>query len=49
MQDRLGDKVRLMHIIDALNEVDTYTIWKILQNNIPEFKQQVANILKEKF
>jgi len=25
MQDRLGDKIRLMHIIDAINEIDSYT------------------------
>jgi len=24
MQDRLGDKVRLQHIIDAINEIETY-------------------------
>jgi uncharacterized protein with HEPN domain len=115
MQDRLGDKVRLSHIIDALNEVDVYIkdmdlvafcanslvfnatlrqlevvgeasnrlsdsllksntevpwakivglrnliiheyfsveptlIWKILQNNIPEFKAQILRILENDF
>ena len=24
MQDRLGDKVRLLHIIDAINEIENY-------------------------
>lgn len=24
MQDRLADKVRLLHIIDAINEIETY-------------------------
>lgn len=24
MQDRLGDKVRLLHIIDAINEIESY-------------------------
>ncbi len=25
MTDRLGDKVRLQHILDAIGEVETYT------------------------
>jgi len=25
MQDRLGDKIRLQHIIDAINEIEIYT------------------------
>jgi uncharacterized protein with HEPN domain len=25
MQDRLGDKIRLQHILDAIKEIDTYT------------------------
>lgn len=25
MQDRLGDKLRLQHIIDAINEIELYT------------------------
>ncbi|SHF92239.1 Protein of unknown function DUF86 [Flavobacterium micromati] len=25
MQDRLGDKIRLMHIIESLNEIVSYT------------------------
>ncbi len=25
MQDKLGDKIRLQHIIDAINEIETYT------------------------
>jgi uncharacterized protein with HEPN domain len=25
MQDRLGDKIRLQHIIDAINEIEDYT------------------------
>lgn len=24
MQDRLGNKVRLLHIIDAINEIENY-------------------------
>ena len=24
MQDRLGDKIRLLHIIDAINEIENY-------------------------
>jgi uncharacterized protein with HEPN domain len=24
MQDRLGDKVRLLHVIDAINEIENY-------------------------
>ena len=36
-------------IIDEYFSVESPLIWKILQNNILEFKQQVANILKEKF
>ena len=24
MQDRLGDKIRLYHIIDAINEIENY-------------------------
>ena len=24
MRDRLGDKVRLLHIIDAINEIENY-------------------------
>jgi uncharacterized protein with HEPN domain len=24
MQDRLGDKVRLLHIVDAINEIESY-------------------------
>lgn len=24
MQDRLGDKVRLLHIVDAVNEIENY-------------------------
>ena len=24
MQDRLGNKVRLLHIIDAINEIESY-------------------------
>jgi len=25
MQDKLGDKIRLQHILDAINEIETYT------------------------
>jgi uncharacterized protein with HEPN domain len=24
MQDRLGDKIRLLHILDAINEIENY-------------------------
>jgi len=26
MKDKLGDKVRLFHIIDAINEIENYTL-----------------------
>lgn len=25
MQDRLGNRIRLLHIIDAINEIEMYT------------------------
>ena len=44
MRGKLGDAIRLQHILDAICEIDPKLVWEIIRQNIPELKDKIAII-----
>lgn len=55
MPDRLGDNIRLQHILDAIAEIQDYIVdvereefvsnWSIVKVNVPDLQKRVRAIV----
>lgn len=44
MRGKLGDAIRLQHILDAIGEIDSKLVWEIIRQDILELKDKIAII-----